>query len=381
MKKKIIVIVCIILAFIAGILIGTYVLSNEKEEKINNVDIKYNKGEKYYIITGDYKGEYDYQELDLSDGFEGNEEETNDRVKLFNTTEIFDYNQYYEFCEKWNLKMKYKDDDKNYMVISYASIGQPIVRARIANVIEENNKVTVYLWENIDGVTADIGAYFIVIPVSEKTYKKEVNVTYTKNQYKNIVKYGYTQNPDEILVKKPIIYIYPEEEMKVNVVLKNSSLLTTSYPKYNDGWTVIAKPNGTLKELNSSREYYGLYYEGNDNNVTMQKDGFVVKGEDTINFLEEKLKLLGLNERESNEFIIYWLPQLENNKYNYIRFETKEEIENYMPLEISPEPDTVIRVIMNYKPLNKKIKVQEQELTPQTRSGYTVVEWGGSKLK
>ena len=381
MKKKIIVIVCIILAFIAGILIGTYVLSNEKEEKINNVDIKYNKGEKYYIITGDYKGEYDYQELDLSDGFEGNEEETNDRVKLFNTTEIFDYNQYYEFCEKWNLKMKYKDDDKNYMVISYASIGQPIVRARIANIVEENNKVTVYLWENIDGVTADIGAYFIVIPVSEKTYKKEVNVTYTKNQYKNIVKYGYTQNPDEILVKKPIIYIYPEEEMKVNVVLKNSSLLTTSYPKYNDGWTVIAKPNGTLKELNSSREYYGLYYEGNDNNVTMQKDGFVVKGEDTINFLEEKLKLLGLNERESNEFIIYWLPQLENNKYNYIRFETKEEIENYMPLEISPEPDTVIRVIMNYKPLNKKIKVQEQELTPQTRSGYTVVEWGGSKLK
>ena len=381
MKKKIIVIVCIILAFIAGILIGTYVLSNEKEEKINNVDIKYNKGEKYYIITGDYKGEYDYQELDLSDGFEGNEEETNDRVKLFNTTEIFDYNQYYEFCEKWNLKMKYKDDDKNYMVISYASIGQPIVRARIANIVEENNKVTVYLWDNIDGVTADIGAYFIVIPVSEKTYKKEVNVTYTKNQYKNIVKYGYTQNPDEILVKKPIIYIYPEEEMKVNVVLKNSSLLTTSYPKYNDGWTVIAKPNGTLKELNSSREYYGLYYEGNDNNVTMQKDGFVVKGEDTINFLEEKLKLLGLNERESNEFIIYWLPQLENNKYNYIRFETKEEIENYMPLEISPEPDTVIRVIMNYKPLNKKIKVQEQELTPQTRSGYTVVEWGGSKLK
>ena len=380
MKKKIIVIVCIILAFIAGILIGTYVLSNEKEEKINNVDIKYNKGEKYYIITGDYKGEYDYQELDLSDGFEGNEEETNDRVKLFNTTEIFDYDQYYEFCEKWNLKMKYKDDDKNYMVISYASIGQPIVRARIANVIEENNKVTVYLWENIDGVTADIGAYFIVIPVSEKTYKEEVNVTYTKNQYKNIVKYGYTQNPDEILVKKPIIYIYPEEEMKVNVVLKNSSLLTTSYPKYNDGWTVIAKPNGTLKELNSSREYYGLYYEGNDNNVTMQKDGFVVKGEDTINFLEEKLKLLGLNERESNEFIIYWLPQLESNKYNYIRFETKEEIENYMPLEISPEPDTVIRVIMNYKPLNKKIKVQEQELTPQTRSGYTVVEWGGSKL-
>ena len=43
---------------------------------------------------------------------------------------------------------------------------------------------------------------------------------------------------------------------------------------------------------------------------------------------EEKLAILGLNEREAEEFIIYWLPKLESNKYNYIRFATEEEIRN-----------------------------------------------------
>ena len=52
-----------------------------------------------------------------------------------------------------------------------------------------------------------------------------------------------------------------------------------------------------------------------------------------------------------------------------------------MPLEISPQPDSIIRVFMDYKPLNKKIKVKEQSLTTQDRNGFTVVEWGGSIIQ
>ena len=384
MKKRIIIAICIIFAFIGGVLVGRSlfpkVIEKEKEDTITNIDVKYNKGDKYYIIKGDYKGEYDYQELDLGDASESTQEDMNDKVKLFNTTEVLNYNEYQEFCAKWNLDMKYNEPDKNYMVVAYASHGQPIVKARLANVVEKNDKVTLYLWEDIDGVTADTGAYFLVVPVSFNTHRKEVNIAYTESEYKNIVKYGTTYDPGEIVVKKPIIYIYPEEEMEVSVKLKNDSLITTSYPKYNDGWTVLAKPDGTLKDTRSNRSYYGLYYEGKNNNVSMQEDGFIVKGKDTTSFLEEKLEILGLNEREANEFIIYWLPRLEESKYNYIRFETEEEIESYMPLEISPKPDTVIRVVMNFKPLDKEIKIKEQKLTPKTRSGYTIVEWGGSEI-
>ena len=35
-------------------------------------------------------------------------------------------------------------------------------------------------------------------------------------------------------------------------------------------------------------------------------------------------------------------------KYNYIRFATREEIDANMPLTITPEPDTTIRILMEY---------------------------------
>ncbi len=192
----------------------------------------------------------------------------------------------------------------------------------------------------------------------------------------------YTCNDDDIKDLKPLIYLYPKEETQVSVKLLNKDKLTVTYPKYEDSWNVIAKPNGDLIDTKTNRSLYGLYWEGL-NTVTngIQEDGFVVEGRNTISFLEEKLKVLGLNEREANEFIIYWLPKLEVNKYNYIRFESIEEINNNMPLEILPKPDTLIRVNMEFKKLNEKINVVEQELITPNRSGFVVVEWGGTELK
>ena len=128
---------------------------------------------------------------------------------------------------------------------------------------------------------------------------------------------------------------------------------------------------------------YALYWEGKSSkiyNYENAQEGFIVKGENTAEFLEEKLEILGLNEREAEEFIVYWLPQMEKNKYNYIRFETKEEINKEMPLEIEPKPDTVIRVLMDWKTLDEKIEIEEQKLEKANREGFTVVEWGGSIL-
>lgn len=179
---------------------------------------------------------------------------------------------------------------------------------------------------------------------------------------------------------KPIIYIYPEEETEVTVVLSNPENLSCSYPKYTTGWNVLAEPDGTLTDLTTGRSLYALYWEGKNKSSELDMtEGFVVKGEDTAEFLEEKLEILGLTEREAEEFIIYWLPKMEGNKYNFIRFETMEEINSYMELTISPEPDTLIRVMMDFKALDEKIEVEEQELTRVERTGYTVVEWGGSE--
>lgn len=179
---------------------------------------------------------------------------------------------------------------------------------------------------------------------------------------------------------KPVIYLYPEEEKEVTVKLGKKEKLTCTYPKYNDGWKVLAKPSGDLVELETGKELYSLYWEGKNDVKHDLTEGFIVEGKNAASFLEEKLEILGLNPREKQEFIIYWLPELEANGLNYIRFETKEQIDEDMPLIVEPKPDTVIRIMMVIKKINKPIEVKQQELTKVERKGFTVVEWGGTRI-
>ncbi len=182
--------------------------------------------------------------------------------------------------------------------------------------------------------------------------------------------------------EKPIIYLYPEETTEISVKLGKPENLTCSYPQYNkDGWKVVANPDGTLIDKNTGRSLYALYWEGTSKKPTDFDEGFVVKSENTIQFLEEKLKVLGLNERESEEFIVYWLPRLQKNKYNLIKFETMDEINRNMPMEFSVQPDSLIRIMMDFKALDKPIDIKEQTLSTPKRTGFTVVEWGGSEME
>ena len=52
-----------------------------------------------------------------------------------------------------------------------------------------------------------------------------------------------------------------------------------------------------------------------------------------------------------------------------------------MPIEINPNPDTIIRVLMTFKKLDNPINIQEQQLKTPNRTGYTVVEGGGTEIK
>ena len=188
-----------------------------------------------------------------------------------------------------------------------------------------------------------------------------------------------TQPTGPIIFVKPIIYLYPEEETEVIVKLGRPEIVTTSYPTYTDGWRVLAQPDGTLKDLDTGRGLYALYWEGSDGEAADIEEGFVVAADDAAAFLEEKLAALGLSDREAEEFIVYWLPIMQESPYNLVRFETMEEIDGNMPLEFSVAPDTVIRVMMDFKPLDEPVEIPEQVL-PETpaRKGFTVVEWGGS---
>ena len=190
---------------------------------------------------------------------------------------------------------------------------------------------------------------------------------------------GETREPVAV-AEKPVIYLYPEEETKVSVKLAFNGRLTSVYPAYENGWEVVAKPDGTLTDPETGREYYCLFWEGISNVPYDMTEGFVVAGEDTEKFLEESLKTLGLTDKEANEFIIYWLPRMENNAYNLISFQQEVYTDNAV-LTVDPAPDTVLRVFMAYQPLEFPIRVLPQKLESAERIGFTLVEWGGTEVK
>ena len=171
--------------------------------------------------------------------------------------------------------------------------------------------------------------------------------------------------PEEEYSAKPVVYLYPEEEAQVTVQLDYAGELTCTYPAYNDGWTVTASPDGTLTD-GEGQTYSYLYWEGKDNVEYDFSQGACVAGEDTAAFL--------------NEFIVYWLPQMEENPYNLIAFQSDAYTEAAR-LAITPTPDTVLRVFMAWKPLEEPVELPPQELAGPERSGFTVVEWGGCQVK
>ena len=142
---------------------------------------------------------------------------------------------------------------------------------------------------------------------------------------------------------------------------------------------MTAAPDGTLTDARGMTYNY-LYWEGSLKAQWDMTEGFCVKGEDTAAFLEQALARLGLNRREANEFIVFWLPLMEQNPYNIISFQA-ETYTQAAPLEITPAPDTVIRVFMTWQASNTPVELQPQELTAPERSGFTAVEWGGTEIK
>ena len=180
-------------------------------------------------------------------------------------------------------------------------------------------------------------------------------------------------------VDKPIIYLYPEEPTLCSVKVTLNGELTCTYPAHGEhGWQdFTAYPDGTLI-FPDGKEYYALYWEGIQHTEWDFSSGFCVRGEDTATFLEWALAAQGLTARESNEFIMYWLPLMQDNAYNVISFQTTAYTDGAL-LDIDPAPDSLLRVFMAWYATDEAVDVEPQTFHGFDREGFTVVEWGGSQ--
>lgn len=188
-------------------------------------------------------------------------------------------------------------------------------------------------------------------------------------------------------MKKPAIYLYPTEKREITVVHDFKGKMLNTYPVYKENWKVIAEPSGLLRNLVDNRTYSYLFWDGQCDFPAAHyayKSGFYINKSETIPFLQNTLSEIGLNDTEINDFIVFWLPYLSENEYNFLHFWINDNIDNHSFLQISPKPETEIVLFMEYKGyqnIETLTKLPKQNLQKIERKGFTVVEWGGGEIQ
>ena len=193
--------------------------------------------------------------------------------------------------------------------------------------------------------------------------------------------------------EKPVLYVYSPQEQLLTVSVDVDGAIDTAYPAPDAlettdwgtraSWTVTASPDGTLTDA-SGRTYPSLFWDGPVGQESPE-EGFVVAREDAVPFLEEKLALLGLTDKEAADFITFWAPRIRANEYTFVSFDASsyaQQVTYSFADEAGNQvvPDTFIRVFMTIRQAEVTTQVREQAFgpTPQ-RTGLVAVEWGGTE--
>lgn len=208
-------------------------------------------------------------------------------------------------------------------------------------------------------------------------YVKEHPLFFWVDPFGRIIKFALDKYTLQAECGKPVIYLYPQKTTNVSVKLDPKGGFTYTEPVYGNGWFVRAEPSGELTEIKSQKKYPYLFWEGRGGIYETPKKGFVVEQKSVHKFLVDKLSLLGLNSKETADFIEFWEPKMQDSKYYFVTFMGNDTMNQIAPLTVSPKPDTVIRILMDFKGLEKPIAVEGFNIKTPQRKGFTVVEWGG----
>lgn len=143
----------------------------------DTLNIKNYENKNYYVIKDDYKGKYDLQIISLK------------KDKNFNDlNEVMDYSDYKNYCNENNIKVKFSDTSKNYIVYSYLS-ASATTKARLAAVDYIEDEANLYLWKH-DEDSDEPSACIVIVPTDKNINSINIIPVYTKKEFKNIEKNG-----------------------------------------------------------------------------------------------------------------------------------------------------------------------------------------------
>ena len=213
-------------------------------------------------------------------------------------------------------------------------------------------------------------------PVSFDRFLQDHALMFVKNSRGDYLAYIRDSYMPAYSCAKPVVYLYPTKTTSINVAV--GANVTVSDPLYpTGGWrNVIAEPSGQLTY--SGKKYDSLFWEGLGYGAYPKiTHGVVVPRAEAEATIWRQLTELGLNKKESTDFMEYWASKIPNRPYVRLTWFKTAELERLAPLYITPKPDTVIRVFLDMAGFDEPIDLPLQKLSPTPRRGFTVVEWGG----
>ncbi|MEQ1504739.1 MAG: hypothetical protein ABMB14_21050 [Myxococcota bacterium] len=176
---------------------------------------------------------------------------------------------------------------------------------------------------------------------------------------------------------EPIVYVYADPPREVRVSLGPDVRVTRSIPEPGPGgWQGQALPDGAMQIR--GRRWPELFWEGTSVAFPPPAWGFVVAGADAPAALHAVLPALGLDPTETQAFVDAWAESLVGLPWVRLGFHDRSTIDRIAPLTIAPEPDAVIRVLMDVAPADgPATPVPPLPPVPSRTGGLVVVEWGG----
>lgn len=180
---------------------------------------------------------------------------------------------------------------------------------------------------------------------------------------------------------KPAIYMYPEKTTSLNVKLALDGQLTVSNPGYDsrNGWSVVVDPTGKITIPLTLADYPYLYYEAQLKGVSIPKEGYVYTREELPKSLQSLMETIGFNDKETSDFLKYWLPRLTDKPYYFVTLLPESIINQKEQLTFSVVPNSLIRSRFVFEGLDAPISVKPLiNIQKHDRNGFTVTDWGGT---
>lgn len=216
-------------------------------------------------------------------------------------------------------------------------------------------------------------------------YAETPYITLTiKKQHRSLYHINFQRALQEMMLRKPVLYFYPQETTDISVQVAPKGEFTFTYPDISSGWEFTSHPNGKLERDDESYRY--LFWESEQkvsSSLLEPESGAVMSGSDGVVYLESQMTAFGMTSSEQADFITYWGPQMQNKTNVYIYLLFNEACDAFASIEISPEPTEIARfyVLWAEVPEDYNPALEPQEVPSMQRDGFTVLEWGGAEVK